>query len=202
MKAVEAVIGSAAGVQPWLQQNSTSGCGVVYKLDATGQQTPLYSFRGVADGANPWAGVIRDSAGNLYGTTGGFGTPSAGVVYKLNPNGHETVLYSFCSRSNVVGPHARGANHSASVLSQLDDLVSGWGGLLDVSADQAMAVRCALRALVYRGIKPHYLGGSSTTIGYGFRAVCPCQFSRQLVIWHTSSTVAEEMISFSQPDVL
>ena len=57
MKAVEAVIGSAAGVQPWLQQNSTSGCGVVYKLDATGQQTPLYSFRGGADGANPWAGA-------------------------------------------------------------------------------------------------------------------------------------------------
>ena len=98
-------------------------------------------------GSFPFAGVIRDSAGNLYGTTGGFGTPSAGVVYKLNPNGHETVLYSFCSRSNVVGPHARGANHRASVLSQLDDLVSGWGDVLDVSADQAMAVRCALRAL-------------------------------------------------------
>jgi len=63
------------------------GCGVVFKLDPAGQQTVLYSFTGGADGGNPLAGVIRDSAGNLYGTTssgGAQGMFGNGVVYKLN----------------------------------------------------------------------------------------------------------------------
>jgi len=71
------------------------GCGVVYKLDTTGRETVLYTFTGGADGANPSAGVTGDSAGNLYGTTSGGGLANAGVVYKLDKAGHETVLYSF-----------------------------------------------------------------------------------------------------------
>jgi uncharacterized repeat protein (TIGR03803 family) len=78
-----------------------SGCGVVFKLDPTGKETVLHSFAGGADGGNPLAGLVRDTAGNLYGTTsyggdlsgcGGFG---CGVVFKLDPTGTETVLYSF-----------------------------------------------------------------------------------------------------------
>ena len=46
--------------------------------------------------ACPHAGVTRDSAGNLYGTTVEGGTANAGVVYKVDPTaGHQTVLYSF-----------------------------------------------------------------------------------------------------------
>ena len=71
------------------------GEGVVYKVDTTGQETVLYTFTGGADGADPYAGVIRDSAGNLYGTTFEGGTANAGVVYKLDTAGHETVLYNF-----------------------------------------------------------------------------------------------------------
>jgi len=73
------------------------GCGVVYKVDATGHETVLYSFTGEADGGNPEAGVIRDSAGNLYGTASNFGSTYGGVVYRLDATGHESVLYSFCS---------------------------------------------------------------------------------------------------------
>ena len=35
----------------------------------SGNETVLYSFTGGADGGYPLAGVIRDSKGNLYGTT-------------------------------------------------------------------------------------------------------------------------------------
>ena len=69
--------------------------GVVYKLDTTGYETVLYSFAGGADGGAPFAAVILDSAGNLYGTTGYGGSANAGVVYRLDTAGHETVLHSF-----------------------------------------------------------------------------------------------------------
>ncbi len=39
--------------------------------------------------------MIRDRAGNLYGTTFFGGTADAGVVYELDSAGSYTVLYSF-----------------------------------------------------------------------------------------------------------
>ena len=47
--------------------------------------TVLYSFSGGADGAYPEAGLIRDAAGNLYGTTYGGGASGYGTVFKLTP---------------------------------------------------------------------------------------------------------------------
>lgn len=73
--------------------------GVVYKVDNTGHETVLYSFMGGSDGRYPYAGVIRDSKGNLYGTAS-QAVQSAGVIYKLDPSGHETVLYSFQGDAN------------------------------------------------------------------------------------------------------
>ncbi|MGA8493494.1 MAG: choice-of-anchor tandem repeat GloVer-containing protein [Terriglobales bacterium] len=69
--------------------------GAVFKLDTTGAETVLYSFTGGADGGQPLAGLVRDSAGNLYGTTREGGAYSNGVVFKLDTTGVETVLYSF-----------------------------------------------------------------------------------------------------------
>ena len=60
----------------------TADEGVVFKVDTAGQETVLYNFTGGADGGDPYAGVIRDSAGNLYGTTFYGGTADAGVVFK------------------------------------------------------------------------------------------------------------------------
>ena len=82
----------------------TAGAGVVFKLDTAGQEAVLYSFTGGADGRNPYGGVIRDSAGNLYGTTVEGGTANSGVVYKLDTTGHETVLYSFTGGPDGGGP--------------------------------------------------------------------------------------------------
>ena len=67
-----------------------SGCGTVYKIDKTGKETVLYSFTGSADGRFPYAGLVRDKAGNLYGTASNGGNTGAlcvpngcGVVFKL-----------------------------------------------------------------------------------------------------------------------
>jgi uncharacterized repeat protein (TIGR03803 family) len=70
-------------------------CGVVYRLDAAGNYSVLYSFTGGADGGNPYSGVIRDSSGNLYGTTYDGGAGKVGVVFKVDMSGQETVLCSF-----------------------------------------------------------------------------------------------------------
>jgi len=71
------------------------GCGVVYEVDQTGTETVLYTFTGAVDGGPPYAGVVRDPAGNLYGTTPGGGSFGFGTVFKLTPAGKESVLYSF-----------------------------------------------------------------------------------------------------------
>jgi uncharacterized repeat protein (TIGR03803 family) len=77
--------------------------GVVFKLDTTGTETVLYSFTGGADGAEPYAGLLRDSAGNLYGTTVFGGASNWGVVFKLNKTG-ETVLHSYTGGADGGGP--------------------------------------------------------------------------------------------------
>lgn len=53
----------------------------------------LYSFAGGADGTYP-SGLIRDAAGNLYGTASGGGGGS-GTIYTLDTAAHLTVLYTF-----------------------------------------------------------------------------------------------------------
>ncbi len=72
-----------------------SGAGVVFKIDPLGNETVLYSFTGGPDGGFPLGGLTFDSKGNLYGTTNGGGGSGAGVVFKLDTSGNETVLYSF-----------------------------------------------------------------------------------------------------------
>jgi uncharacterized repeat protein (TIGR03803 family) len=65
----------------------------------------LYTFCSqinCTDGSSPYAGLIMDLAGNLYGTTLTGGAHDKGTVFKLVPNGSgwsETVLYDFCSQA-------------------------------------------------------------------------------------------------------
>lgn len=80
----------------------TWGCGVVYKIEKHGLGTILYAFTGgTTDGAYPTGELIRDAAGNLYGTTregGGNACGDAlgcGTVFKLDAEGNETILYRF-----------------------------------------------------------------------------------------------------------
>src|ERR1039458_9838760 len=92
------------------------GCGVVYKLNASGRETVLHTFTGGADGGDPNAGVIRDSAAKLYGTTGGGGTAGKGVVFKVDTSGNETVLYSFTGGAEGSDPNPSVIRDSAGNL--------------------------------------------------------------------------------------
>ena len=80
--------------------------GVVFKLYTTGKEKVLHSFSGFADGANPFAGVIRDSAGNIYGTTDFGGASGQGVVFKLDASGTETILHNFTGGADGGSPRS------------------------------------------------------------------------------------------------
>ena len=92
--------GTTAGGGTWQS-------GTVFELSKGGAETILYNFGGSSDGGGPSANLIRDAAGNLYGTTAGGGIDygsqpcdgtsdlGCGVVFKVTPSGQEAVLYTF-----------------------------------------------------------------------------------------------------------
>jgi uncharacterized repeat protein (TIGR03803 family) len=86
------------------------GCGVVFKLDPSGKETVLHSFKDSPDGAFPVGDLILDVAGSLYGTTSGGGYNhrycnfGCGTIFKLAPSGKETVLYRFPALYTGVHP--------------------------------------------------------------------------------------------------
>jgi uncharacterized repeat protein (TIGR03803 family) len=79
-------------------EGGTYGEGNLFQLDPTGHETTLYSFNpssGTADGCSPYAGLLRDASGNLYGTTYNCGAFQWGIVFKIDPSGNETILHNF-----------------------------------------------------------------------------------------------------------
>ena len=90
---------SAGGASSW---------GVVFKLAPSGnrgwKETVLYSFTGGTDGGGPRAALIMDAKGNLYGTTAFGGASANGVVFKVNSQGEESVLYSFTGEPDGANP--------------------------------------------------------------------------------------------------
>ncbi len=92
--------------------------GVVFELSPAGNswtETNLHTFTGTPDGLEP-TGLVRDSAGNLYGTTafGGTGNGSSctahcGIAFELSPNSDgswtETILYNFTGGQDGGNPY-------------------------------------------------------------------------------------------------
>jgi uncharacterized repeat protein (TIGR03803 family) len=72
----------------------TSGNDTVFKLSSSGSYTVLHSFN-LSRGSNPYAGLIADSKGNLYGTALEGGVSNGGVLFKLSESGTYTVLHYF-----------------------------------------------------------------------------------------------------------
>ncbi|HXJ92093.1 MAG TPA: choice-of-anchor tandem repeat GloVer-containing protein [Terriglobia bacterium] len=98
--------------------NQGIGCGIVFHLDKTGAETVLHNFTGIPDGASPWANLLLDAAGNLYGTTDGGGDygcsyeggsgGSCGTVFELTSAGEETVVYAFTGGADGGNPYRSG----------------------------------------------------------------------------------------------
>lgn len=104
----------------------TQGYGTVFKLTQAGVETVLHSFSNSRrDGGFPFSGVVRDTAGNLYGTTYDGGGHGDGTIFKVTAAGSETVLHSFSG-----GPSDGSNPASGVILNTAGDLLgtTSFGG--------------------------------------------------------------------------
>jgi uncharacterized repeat protein (TIGR03803 family) len=107
------VVGNLYGTTTF---GGTYGAGTVFELTPTAgggwTETVLHSFNpnNGTDGFNPYAGLIFDAAGNLYGTTYYGGSYGGGTVFELTPAAGggwtETVLRSFGNGTDGFWPYA------------------------------------------------------------------------------------------------
>lgn len=80
------------------------GDGTVFKLNPNGTETTLYNFGAYkTDGAQPTAGLVMDVSGDFYGTTYYGGINLYGTVFRLTPDGVETILHNFANDSSDGG---------------------------------------------------------------------------------------------------
>jgi uncharacterized repeat protein (TIGR03803 family) len=123
--------------------------GTVYQLTLGSggayTQTVLHTFLGGADGRNPVVGLVRDQAGNLYGTVQLAGGGSAGTVFEMTPasNGTwtESTIYTFTggtdgavplsplimdAAGNLYGTTSQGGSTGNGVIYELSPNSGGW----------------------------------------------------------------------------
>jgi uncharacterized repeat protein (TIGR03803 family) len=87
-----------------------NGHGEVYKVTAAGVVTPLHSFAGTGDGANPYSAPIEGTNGVFYGTTTSATVNS--TVYSVTSGGTFNTLHTFTGTDgqNVDAPLVQGTD--------------------------------------------------------------------------------------------
>jgi uncharacterized repeat protein (TIGR03803 family) len=141
---------NANGANPWaslVEDNSGNlfgttygggayGDGTVFEVAAgSNSLTTLVSFNNT-NGSTPLAGLVRDSAGNLFGTTSGGGAYGYGTVFEIAAGTNTlTILVSF-NNSNGGGPHARLVRDSSGNLfgTTVGGGANGYGTVFKVAA--------------------------------------------------------------------
>jgi uncharacterized repeat protein (TIGR03803 family) len=151
---------------------------------AYAEQT-IHKFKGAPrDGAIPLAGLVADSAGNLYGTTifGGPGPcqigsnpPGCGTIFELSPDGSgdwkETVLYKFHGGKD--GQHP-GVTLAIDSLGNLYGTIAGGGtcpptcgNVFELSPDGTLTVLYRFKGKSDGGVPPTGLAMDSSGALYG-----------------------------------
>ncbi|HEX3653777.1 MAG TPA: choice-of-anchor tandem repeat GloVer-containing protein [Rhizomicrobium sp.] len=100
---------SAGNFYGTTEYGGDADAGVIFRLSPNGKYRVLYSFTDGADGGEPTGNLIKDRAGNLYGTASGGGISNqncsrCGTVFKLTPEGTFSVVYSFTGGNDGAFP--------------------------------------------------------------------------------------------------
>lgn len=144
----------------------SADAGVLFKITPDGNEEVLHSFGATeSDGVVPLAGVVSDNIGNLYGTTWSGGQNDNGVVYKIAPDGTETLLHVFAggedggapystlvidAKGNLLGTTSRGGRRNEGTIFKIAPTgqetilhsFSGWDGAgpTNISLDDKGAI--------------------------------------------------------------
>jgi uncharacterized repeat protein (TIGR03803 family) len=87
------------------------GCGTLFSVDTSGDETVVHDFNGPPDGAFPHAG-LTDVDGTLYGTTADGGAyrctrgSECGTIFAVDTSGDETVVHDFSGPPDGATPYA------------------------------------------------------------------------------------------------
>lgn len=148
------------------------------QVSCTTIERTLHNFGGGTDGAQPFAGLIMDSSGNLYGTTasggnGNSGSPGCstgcGTVFRLAPNGSggytESILYAFTDGSDGGFPESGLIEDSSGNL-----YGTTWGG--GTGAGTNCNTPPAGCGVVFK-LAPNGSGGYTESVLYAFTGISP-----------------------------
>jgi uncharacterized repeat protein (TIGR03803 family) len=112
---------------------ATSAITTAPALEARASEQVIYNFEGGVDGEYTDTDLVRDAAGNLYGTSVQGGTHGGGTVWQLHPNGDGTwthsVLYSFTGGADGGEPYKGVTLDAAGNL--YGTAVTGGGGVCE-----------------------------------------------------------------------
>jgi len=144
------ILDSAGNLYGTTLQGGESNAGMVFELKHTASgkwvEKILYNFGNSAtDGTYPYAGLIFDAAGNLYGTTSAGGANGYGTVFELTltkASWKETILYNFADNGtdgnnpyssltfdaagNLYGATGFGGTDSEGTVFELTPSAGGW----------------------------------------------------------------------------
>jgi len=97
---IQGTDGNLYGTSTW---GGSSSCGTLFKISTSGTPLWSYSFPCGSGGYNPVM-LVQASDGNFYGPTvnGGVGI-GFGTIFKLDPEGNVSTLYSFSPSSSKAG---------------------------------------------------------------------------------------------------
>jgi uncharacterized repeat protein (TIGR03803 family) len=90
------VVDGAGNIYGTTNRGGTDDIGTVFRLAPGRSEGVLHSFTGnFTDGALPWGGITVDGAGNIYGAASSWGAYDGGALFKVAPDGSESLLHSF-----------------------------------------------------------------------------------------------------------
>lgn len=104
-----------------------NGGGTLWRYTASGQFTVLHAFGGSGDGATPLQGPVRDSAGDLFGTTAGGAVSTNGNAFEYAASGAYASLHDFLSGADGHCPFS-GLTRSAGGMLFGTTVGNGFGG--------------------------------------------------------------------------
>jgi uncharacterized repeat protein (TIGR03803 family) len=133
--------------------------GTVFSFDMDGTLTTLHTFHG-DDGADPSAGLVQASDGNLYGTTSSGGQNDDGTIYRIGLDGSFAVLHHFDSAQD-------GGRPLASLIQIHDGRLCGttyWGAHWNGGTVYCMTLAGEFSVVHAFGARPGDAGGSANPL--------------------------------------